>query len=298
MRKMSNQHQESDSGSRKWTRRDMLKLAGASAGNLLIKPGSALASEDVDPETGAAILFDATMCVGCKSCEDACKEWNDLPEEPEPVTDTTAHTWTLIKQYDDEEIELYRKYQCMHCLHPGCVSVCTVGALRKTPEGPVVYDSSRCIGCRYCQYACPFGIPKFEWEKALGLIRKCTFCADRLADGLEPACVAVCPVGALSFGTRKEMLEEAHARIDQNPHQYIDHVYGEFEAGGTSVMYISSIPFEELGFPTLGSDPIAHASAAVSSVMPIVLVSTIAALSGIYWVTKRRNERLEQKESE
>ncbi|MBN1178681.1 MAG: 4Fe-4S dicluster domain-containing protein [Anaerolineae bacterium] len=274
----------------------MLKLAGASAGGLLLQPGIARASEEIDPDNGASILFDATLCVGCKSCEEACKEWNHLPEEPAPVDDMTANTWTLVRQYESETIELYRKYQCMHCLHPGCVSVCTVGALTKTPEGPVVYDSSKCIGCRYCQYACPFGVPKFEWEKALGLIRKCTFCADRLADGLEPACVSVCPVGALAFGTRKEMLEEAHARIDQNPNQYIDHVYGEFEAGGTSVLYISSIPFSALGFPTLGNQPIAHASETLSVFTPLLLTSTIAVLSGIYWVTKRRNAIRESKE--
>jgi formate dehydrogenase iron-sulfur subunit len=276
----------------KLTRRGFLKLTGAGATSLLMQPDVAAASEEVDPENGAAILFDATLCVGCKSCEAACKEWNDLLEEPEPVSDMTANTWTLIKRYENEEIELYRKYQCMHCLEPGCVSVCTVGALQKTPEGPVVYDGTKCIGCRYCQYACPFGVPRFEWEKALGLIRKCTFCADRLANGLEPACVSVCPVGALSFGTRKEMLEAAHARIEEHPHQYIDHVYGEFEAGGTSVLYISSIPFEELGFPALGDEPIAHASTAVATWTPLLLVGSSALYSGFYWLTKRRNKGL------
>jgi len=184
----------------------------------------------------------------------------------------------------------------MHCLHPACVSVCTVGALSKTEEGPVVYDTSKCIGCRYCQYACPFGVPKFEWENPLGLIGKCTFCADRLADGLIPACAEACPAGALTFGTRKQMLQEARKRIEQNPDRYIDHIYGETEGGGTSILFLSDIPFEELGFPTLGSAPVTHASVMVANATPVTFATAAAVFSGIYWLTKRRNESLKEKE--
>jgi formate dehydrogenase iron-sulfur subunit len=236
------------------------------------------------------MLYDATLCVGCRACEAACKEWNNLPPEPDPVSDTTAHTWTLIKQYQESSIESFLKYQCMHCLEPGCVSVCTVGALSKTAEGPVVYDASKCIGCRYCQYACPFGVPKFEWENPLGLVGKCNFCADRLADGLIPACAEACPVGALTFGTRKQILKEARERIEQHPDRYVTHIYGETEAGGTSVLFLSAVPFERLGFPTLGSTPVSHASAMLANATPVLFASATAVFSGVYWLTKRRNE--------
>ncbi|MGD9101566.1 MAG: 4Fe-4S dicluster domain-containing protein, partial [Anaerolineae bacterium] len=245
------------------TRRDFLKLAGASAGALLMPAQSAQASGDVDPEHGAAMLYDATRCVGCKSCEAACKAWNDLPPDPEPPTDLTADTWTLIKQYQEGDESSFRKYQCMHCLHAGCVSVCTVGALHKTAAGPVLYDAHKCIGCRYCQYGCPFGVPKFQWDKALGLIGKCTFCADRLDQGLIPACAAACPVEALTFGTRIEMLEEAYSRLQREPERYVDHVYGETEAGGTSVLFIAAVPFDKLGLPNPGPDPVAKSSTTV-----------------------------------
>ncbi|MEA3338401.1 MAG: hydrogenase 2 operon protein HybA [Chloroflexota bacterium] len=292
---MTNDHGQKPSHT--LTRRELLKLAGVGAGGLLLRPELAYASGEVDAENAAAMLYDATKCVGCRACEVACREWNDLPPEAEFPSDTTAHTWTLIKQYQGESSESFRKYQCMHCLDPACVSVCTVGALSKTEDGPVVYDTSKCIGCRYCQYACPFGVPKFEWENPLGLIGKCTFCADRLTDGLIPACAEACPAGALTFGTREQVLKEAKKRIEQNPERYIDHVYGEMEGGGTSVLFLSDIPFEELGLPTLGSAPVTHASVMVANATPVTFATAAAVFSGIYWLTKRRNEGLKEKEN-
>lgn len=279
------------------TRRDLLKLVGtAGAGALLAPQGLAFASGEVDAENGAAMLYDATRCVGCRACEQACKEWNQLPLEDEPVTDTTAYTWTLIKQYQEGDTEAFRKVQCLHCLHPGCVSVCTVGALRKTEEGPVVYDADKCIGCRYCQYGCPFGVPKFQWDQPLGLIGKCTFCADRLADGLIPACAAACPVGALTFGTRVEILEEAFERIKQNPGKYLNHVYGETEAGGTSVLFISDVPFEKLGFPDPGVEPVTSGSTAVMNTTPVVITLALSLLSGLHWFIKKVDVEKEKAE--
>jgi formate dehydrogenase iron-sulfur subunit len=278
------------------TRRKFLKLTGIGAGTLLSPLSSASASGAVDAEHGAAMLYDATRCVGCRACEVACKEWNKLPPHPgpEPPQDTTADTWTLIKQYKEGGISSFRKYQCMHCLHPGCVSVCTVGALHKTAAGPVVYDAYKCIGCRYCQYGCPFGVPKFQWDEPLGLIGKCTFCADRLAEGRIPACAEACPVEALSFGTRAEMLKEAHSRIQAHPERYVDHVYGETEVGGTSVLFISAVPFDKLGFAKLGDDPVGQSSTSVMTATPVVVMIALPLLSGIYWFTQRLGEGQEE----
>jgi formate dehydrogenase iron-sulfur subunit len=183
---------------------------------------------------------------------------------------------------------VFAKQQCMHCEHPGCVSACPVGALQKLENGAVVYDDKRCFGCRYCMMACPFRVPKFEWDTPLPLIRKCTFCADRQDEGLEPACVKACPTDALILGERQDMLAEAHRRIQARPDKYVDHIYGEHEVGGTSWMYLSPVPFEKLGFPTLGTQAVTVWSERVMSIAPGIIVGTVAVLSGIYWVTKRR----------
>jgi formate dehydrogenase iron-sulfur subunit len=180
----------------------------------------------------------------------------------------------------------------MHCLSPACVSACTVGALQKTAAGPVVYDAGKCIGCRYCQYACPFGVPSYDWSNPLGLIHKCQMCVGRLAANQPPACVAACSSGALRFGTRKTLLAQARAQIASNPDRYVDHIYGEQEAGGTSVLYLSAVPFAALGFPELGAEPIAHEAEAVMRQTPVVALTVAAVATSLYWLTKRRNEKL------
>jgi formate dehydrogenase iron-sulfur subunit len=284
------------------TRREVLRLAGVSVGGLVLRPISDLVSGDVGGIVAgntAAMLYDATKCVGCRTCEAACRERNNLPPEPEPPSDLTARTWTLIKQYQDDSVKSFRKYQCMHCEHPACVSVCPVQALHKLEKGPVVYDSKKCIGCRYCMAACPFHVPRIDWDKTLPVITKCDFCADRIVVGLMPACAAACPVEALTFGTREQVLEEARARIEQHPEQYIDHVYGETEAGGTSWMYLSPIPFEKLGFPELESEPVPELSENVAVYgTPSMLIGVAALLGGVCWVTRRQTEQMSKSDVE
>jgi formate dehydrogenase iron-sulfur subunit len=257
-----------------------------------------------------AVLYDANRCIGCRGCQVACKQWNEndesIPEPPytwdktvnwgsyENPPQLSAQTWTKIRftetEYDGKFHWSFTKLQCMHCEHPACVAACPVGALQKTPEGPVLYDDGRCFGCRYCMVACPFGIPAFEWDEPLPWIRKCTFCSDRLMAGLEPACVQTCPVGALKFGEREELLAEARERIASNPDKYVDHIYGEKEVGGTSWLYLSPVPFEKLGLPTLGSEPVTLDAERAMGAVPPVLLGLAAAITGIYWVIKRRDK--------
>jgi formate dehydrogenase iron-sulfur subunit len=275
------------------TRREILKLAGVGAGGLLLRPDSAWASGEVEAENRAAMLYDATRCVGCRLCEEACREYNNLPQGPEHPCDLAACTWTVIKQYQEGSVTSFRKYQCMHCEHPVCVSACPVQALHKLEKGPVVYEAEKCIGCRYCMAACPFNVPRIEWNDVLPKICKCTFCADRVVAGGMPACVEACPVGALTFGTRHEMLEEARSRIEQHPDRYVNHIYGETEAGGTSWMYLSAVPFEKIGLPDFGSEPIPGLSESVAVYgTPSMLVGVAALLGGVYWFTRRRADQM------
>ena len=251
----------------------------------------------------SAILIDLTKCIGCRACQAACKQWNDLPAEAtnnqgsyENPPRRSAKTWTTVTFFEiEDEAKLkwvFAKRQCMHCLEPACTTACIVGALHKTPEGPVVYDDKKCIGCRYCMLACPYNVPTFEWDRPIPYIRKCTFCTDRTAAGKEPACVKACPTGALKSGEREALLAEARARIEARPDIYVDHIYGEHEAGGASQLYLSSVPFEQLGFPTLGSEPISrHTDVAMAAVPPTILVVG-AAMGGAYWIIKRREEMM------
>ena len=255
------------------------------------------------------MLIDLTKCIGCRACQAACKQWNGLSAETTQNNGSmqnpprfSANTWTLVTfnevEYQDKFAWVFAKRQCMHCEHPACVSACTVGALKKSAEGPVVYDAEKCIGCRYCQYACPFQVPTCEWQNTLSLIRKCTMCADRQAEGLTPACAKTCPTGAIQFGERDDLLTEARARIAARADEYIDHIYGEYEVGGTSMMYLSAVPFVQLGFPELGNEPATQAAESIMQQTPTIAFGVAAVASGLYWILKRRQQQAGVKSAE
>jgi Fe-S-cluster-containing dehydrogenase component len=246
-----------------------------------------------------AMLVDTTRCVGCRACEAACSEANRLPAPAklgqdavfETTRTTDARTYTVVnrRRAAGSGTATFAKTQCMHCVDPACVSACLVNALDKLPEGPVVYRADRCIGCRYCMVACPFGVPKFEYDRPLPLIQKCTFCVQRLREGKVPACAAVCPAGALEFGKRRALIEVAKTRIYWEPERYVHHVYGEHEVGGTGWLYLTGIPFEQLGFRTdLGTTPYPELTWTFLSAVPFVLTLWPPFLMGLYSFTRSR----------
>ena len=241
-----------------------------------------------------AVLTDLRKCMGCRGCQVACKQWNELPAVEtkqrgtyENPPDLSANTWTVIKFREIGENGrvkwLFSKWQCMHCVQPACVTVCPTSALYKTEEGPVLYDESRCIGCQYCVTACPFSIPRFDWEKER-MVRKCTSCIDRITNGLEPACATTCPPGVLSFGEREAIIAKANEAEAKGAY-----VYGRDEAGGTSRLYISDVPFDERGFPAVGTASYpSHSGAIWGSQFATVVVA--AAALGLYSVYLRRKK--------
>lgn len=258
----------------------------------LVQAGSAVAALCASPDTaransasgGAAaaesphamgVLVDLTQCIGCRLCEYACRKANGIdpgPVEayddqsvfrdkrrPAPDAFTVVNSWSPAPAYAGSVTSapspVYAKVNCLHCVHPACVSACIVGALKKDPGGAVTYDAWKCIGCRYCMVACPFQIPAYEYDDPLApRVRKCEFCAPLTAEGKPPACVAECPRQAMQFGPRQELIRLAHHRIDEQPGRYVDHVYGEHEVGGTSWIYLSPTPFEQNGFVRLGRE--------------------------------------------
>jgi formate dehydrogenase iron-sulfur subunit len=227
-----------------------------------------------------AYIFDATRCIDCRACMVACSVENQIPMNKTRI-------WVAGMGILGEFPNLTRAsmvYHCMHCEHPDCLSACPVGAYHKREDGPVLYNPDVCIGCRYCMNACPFGVPHFDYDKGIiqgAFIDKCTFCPQRIDIEQEPACVATCPTDALVYGDREELLKIAHERIAAHPDRYINHVYGEFENGGTSYLILSHVPFEQLGLPTLPETPVNIVSEKVMGVTIPFALSWGAVLVGV-----------------
>jgi len=248
----------------------------------------------------SGVLHDTTLCIGCRKCEQACNKVNDLPQPEKPFEDlsvldkkrrTQADEFTVVNQFGASE-KVFVKKQCNHCLEPACASACFVKAFTKTPEGPVVYDASLCVGCRYCMVACPFDVPAYEYDKPLTpRVTKCTMCAPRLKEGKLPGCVEACPREALIFGKRDTLLKMAKSRIQKHPDRYIDHVYGEHEMGGTSWLYLSKAPFETIGMrEDLGTTSAPELTSGPLSAVPIIVGLWPVLLTGVYAISKRKDK--------
>jgi Fe-S-cluster-containing dehydrogenase component len=240
-------------------RRDLLRTMCVAGGSAVLGGSKHLEAQEADTAIGRGqamgVLVDTTKCLGCRLCEFACAKANDLPEPEKEIDRAVERTptptqLTVNNRYETEQGPVSVKRQCMHCLRPACVSACLTMAMHKTATGAVDWDGRKCMGCRFCMVSCPFNVPKFEYHSANPKITKCVMCVDRLAQGEEPACVAGCPAGALLFGRRRDLIEEARTRIYTEPGRYVPHIYGEHEAGGTSWLYLAKVPFDQLGFRT------------------------------------------------
>jgi len=267
-------------------------------------------------KTPLAILTDTTLCTGCEKCVQACREENNLDDDvprrwKSRIDDLSSTRYTTIVRCRDEERRDERRdeekpkthfvrQQCRHCVDPACVSACLVGALQQPkdskgqPIGPVIYDGEKCMGCRYCMMACPYGIPRYAWEEPVPYIRKCNMCFDRVYDrvnnrvkeGAQPACVEACPQKATIFGQRDELLRVAKDRIREDPDKKI---FGETEVGGTSVIYVSDIPLDFLAFERdPGDSRLPELTWAALSKVPPLVMGVGAAMSGIWWIVGRR----------
>jgi len=259
------------------------------AGSTALAGNELCAQEIRKPEEFVGVLVDTTRCIGCRACEVACGEEHDLfvPDvlndgALEKHRDTSDKQWMVVNEYDTEKGDVFVKKQCMHCYQAACASACPTEAMNKTMKGPVIWDGDKCIGCRYCMTSCPFDIPKFEYHEWNPKIQKCTMCFERLEAGQKPACVKACPTDTLMFGTRVKNLEVARHRIYSHPDRYVHHIYGEHEVGGTGYIYLSAVPFDQIGFRTdLGNTPYPEYTKEFLYAVPMILFGVPAFLLGL-----------------
>jgi Fe-S-cluster-containing dehydrogenase component len=305
-----NEENEEPKGCAMMDRRKFLALGAMSGCAVLGNPKKAFAGKSFEgwPKS-YGMLTDLTKCAGCRSCEKACNKVNDLPE-PDVSFDSDsvfeshrrpdAKTYTVVNRYEnpaDPGRPVYRKVQCNHCKEPGCATACPIRAYTKTPEGAVMYDEDLCFGCRYCMIACPFYVPAYDYDSPLEpKIVKCILCYDIIKNGGVPACAEACPTGAVTFGRRKDLIRLARKRIMENPDRYIDHIYGEHEVGGTNWVYISGVPFEQLGFPAnLPKKPVIELSKGFLSSVSVVFTVWPALFGMVYAAVRHRDKYYEEK---
>lgn len=307
-------------------RRKFLALLGtAGVGGALAAPGAAAAKAHVFPgyEDSYGVLHDVTRCIGCRQCEEACNAVNSLPQPKEAFDDldvlgvrrrTSAYQWTVVNQYTIDDKPYFRKLQCFHCNEPACASACFAKCFTKNPDGSVTYNGSQCVGCRYCMIACPFYIPGFQYDEPFDpLVQKCTFCKPRLDKGELPGCVGACPMDALTFGRRSDLIRLARRRIEENPGRYTDYIYGEWDAGGTAWMVLAPASKETagkadvgaagatdvmhaIGLDThLGTQPMGELTYGALGTVPLIVAFWPILFGGLYGISKSREARNEMR---
>ncbi len=316
-------------------RRQFMQMAAATPLAVAGCPGQARENYMAPPDA-VGMLYDSTLCVGCQACVFKCRDLNGLPVDPNsddqfhsgnaklsPYAMNVIQVWQVGEGTNKDQPDdgyAFVKRQCMHCVDANCVSVCPVSAMRKDPvTGIVTNDKDVCIGCRYCMVACPFNVPKFEYDDPLGRIQKCQLCnqegLSRIDQGLYPGCVEVCPTGAVIYGRREDLLEEAKRRLAMTPGDayqfprlevgskdthsqaiphYEQHVYGEFEGGGTQVLVMSGVPFTNLGLPELEQRATGARSETLQHALYGGLALPLVALAGLVYKTRISMKSQEQ----
>lgn len=303
-------------------RRKFLALLGtAGVAGAVSAPGMPAAKAHVFPgfENSYGVLHDVTRCIGCRQCEEACNTVNHLPRPKHAFDDqdvlgvrrrTSAYEWTVVNKYTIDDKPFFRKLQCFHCNEPACASACFAKCFTKNPDGSVTYNGDQCVGCRYCMIACPFYIPGFQYDEPFDpLVQKCTFCKPRLDKGLLPGCVEACPMDALTFGRRGDLIRLARKRIEANPDRYTDYIYGEWDAGGTAWLvlapaskatagksdvgpYGATEVMHQIGLDThLGSQPMGELTYGALGTVPLIVAFWPILFGGLYGISKSREAR-------
>lgn len=282
-------------------RRGFFSVLGATGLTLAVGNKTAASPQPNNEVEFFGVLYDSTRCVGCRTCEYECATAHGLPEpasDVEAVRTTNEKCNTVVNTFQTEKGEVYVKRQCMHCNEPACGAACLTKAMHKNATGPVTWDGDKCMGCRYCMVSCPFDGPKFEYFSANPKIQKCDMCFERQKAGEIPVCVTNCPNEALMYGKRRDLIKEARRRIYEQPDLYVDQIYGEHEAGGTGWLYLSAVPFEQLGLNTqVQKSSYPALTKGFLYAVPSIFVLAPTLLLGMYQATKD-NQSNEETEDE